>query len=404
MTLRWGRIAPVLLSAWLAGCAQPANRCNDPVQQRWQETGKRFRGELLLVNGGTARGGLDLSGEFDLRDVPTAVPEGTIERACQFTVAIRARRRATASLASPFLSASNHMTSAPNQAFVRGSGMIIDRRGLVLTNEHVIGRARLVEAYISGLGWLPARVVGADPQSDLAVIAVDRFVPAVCQFGDGLDTVMGQPVAAVGSAPPNADDAERAVLIGRLTGRQRRLQGALDPAQGRFYASLVESTIPLPKGYSGGPLIDSDGRVIGINTAAATDPDTGARFGYAIPMSAHIRSIVARLVLGERIEHGFLGLLVRVSRVGSGDTAMAPETGVHVERVLDGSPAARAGIRVGDVITRIDNIPVTGAPQLAERVRSGSPGSPISIQIDRAGQQLTLAATPTARVSHRSNN
>ncbi len=282
--------------------------------------------------------------------------------------------------------------------------MIIDPEGRILTNEHVIRGTDNIEVDLPGIGWVPARVVGVDPQSDLAVIGVDRPVSVSCRFGDRPKIAVGLPVAAIGARLSASNEGETAGLVGRLSRLDCCLQGVLDPAQERFYGNMLESTVSLPPGYSGGPLIDACGRVIGVSTAAATDRHTEDRLGYAIPMSSYNRSIIARLARGESVEHGYLGVFVRTPVDGSSRAATPTNAGIVVERVVAGSPAARAGLRPGDIIAGVGGTPVRSASHLAERVRRAPVGSPSSIHVDRGGRHLTLEAIPAARATRQSRN
>lgn len=404
MAFRWGMLAATLLLGWSAGCGPATMRHVDPARQRGDENDGRSRGELILVRSEPGEQPPDLSAPSETCLArPEVLPE-TIELARRYTVAIRAPQSAARSSRTTSASASAWATDASSQSWSRGTGMIIDREGHILTNEHVIRGTDNIEVDLPGIGWIPARVVGIDPQSDLAVIGVDQPVSVTCRFGDRATIAVGLPVAAIGARLSASNEGETAGLVGRLSRLDCCLQSVLDPAQERFYGNMLESTVSLPPGYSGGPLIDACGRVIGVSTAAATDRHTEDRLGYAIPMSTYNRSIIARLARGERVEHGYLGVFVRTQVDGSSRAAMTTNADIVVERVVAGSPAARAGLRPGDVIAGVGGTPVRSASHLAERVRRAPVGSHISIHVERGARRLTLEATPTARVTRPSRH
>ncbi len=326
------------------------------------------------------------------------VDSAALEAARRFTVAIHAIRPASsddhesATLTSdqPAGESGSPGDRGPLRR-IEGTGVIIDRSGLILTNQHVIRDASDLRVWSPELNWRRARLVGADVQSDLAVIAVDDDMPCAARLGDGEPITPGEPVVALGYTPGGPPLVERdgpTVLPGRLTATQRSLQGALDPAHKRYYGDLLESTVPLLPGHSGGALINRTGAVIGINTAAVTHYRTGQRTGYAIPIAPYQRAIIERIARGETVVHGYLGLLVRALDGGAG---------VPVERVVPDGPAHRAGLRRGDVIVRYGGAMLTNAAGLAELIRRSPPDRPVSLSIMRGQRQLEVMCRPVAR-------
>lgn len=376
--MRLGGLATLFLFLSLAGCGPSFGSRIDPAQQKWDETAGRCRGELLLVRAPHAPNATGV----------TAVPGDVIEKARRFTVAVRAQAGgAPADETSATLTA-NHGAEASGGGISDGTGIVLDERGDILTNEHVIAGARRIDVYITGQGWCPAAIVGVDVQSDLAVIRVDARPQACSRLGGAGAVAAGRPVAALGYPSGSPRDVPTA-FTGHVMSHRRSLQGDLDPAQNHFYAGLVESTASIPPGCSGGPLLDADGRVIAINTAAATDPATGRRFGYAIPMSDYTRNVVERLSRGQRVEHGYLGLLVRAQA----DTTV----GVIVDRVIANGPADRAGIRPGDAVTQAGGTPVSSANLFAELVRGAPVGTTLDVQLRRGAQIKRLGVIVAPR-------
>ncbi len=395
-TVRYVIVAGLIPLA-AAGCAAPVHERVDPAQRQWDETSRRFRSEVMLVS---AAGGWD--GQR-VRPCPDAEREG--QRACpcpdaarEYTFAIRVRRGpasdATAARKAPAHCSSTFPEFSPGSdvgaARTRGTGIAIDAGGLILTNEHVVHAAQTVEVRIAGRGWIPARVLQVDPQSDLAVIRVDAALPRVARFADPNTAEVGSPVTAIGFAAGRESEDGPAAFAGRLLARSRCLQGALDPSGGCFYADLLETAAAILPGCSGGPLVNGDGHVIGINTASAVSPDTGRRCGYAIPLTGRVRAIVDTLARGEAVRHGYLGLLIRR------ELESRRPGGVEIERVVCDSPAQRAGLLAGDRVIGLDGVPIATAVDLAHAIRGAKVGNPIRVQILRNGRSESRTAIPAA--------
>jgi S1-C subfamily serine protease len=273
-----------LLSA--VGCVAPAEHARTRTCEFQQETDNRTQPD------------------------PLSIDRAAIETARRFTVAVQAIRPASNDdAASDLLTSegpSEDSSDRPSRRHLRqieGSGVVIDRAGLILTSHHVVHNASQLRIWSAGCAWQPAWLVGADPQRDLAVIAVDAELPVAAQFGDRHAQRLGEPVFAIGYTsgdPPSGHGTGPAVLTGRLIGLHRPLQGILSATQNRPYSDMLASTTPLQPGHSGGPLIDRQGRVIGINTAVITDLKSGRRTGYAVPVTGGVREIGKRIKQNRR--------------------------------------------------------------------------------------------------------
>jgi len=390
---RLGKLAG--LSVWVAAAGCAVGPAPDTESQRHRRAGEGRCGELLLVEAAwpNDRTVQSSAATAALASRYRAGVDPTAELAARrFTVAIRAKRDAHSPEASTDLFTSTEPRGPLNGILIEGTGTVVDCRGLILTNHHVVQHARLLEVWVRG-GWVPARIVGIDRQSDLAAISVDQTLPAAARWTNAADLRVGQAVAALGFAPGQDPADGPNTLRGRLTGLHRSLQSALDPTQDRYYGDLLESTIPLESGHSGGPLIDRAGAVVGINTASVTHRKSGRRTGYAIPASDHMRSVVAALARGGDVSHGYLGVLVCATPRGN--------TGVPIERVVPGGPADQAGVRTADVILRVAGTAVNSAAQLAEAVRGGAAGSPVRLDLRRGRRDLELTCTLAWRPSFR---
>ena len=383
--LRLGVCATILWLPWLAsGCAASAHPGMEAAQQRWEETGRRCRGELLLVG--------NRPSSFHPPDRALVGGRDDEVLRVQLQTAAEAARRFTVAVRAP----SPRSSGSPG-AFLQGTGTVIDTHGRVLTNAHVIGAADRAEVFVEDAGWTSATVIGRDAWSDLAVLAVNHPLPGHANLRDAAAVQPGAPIAAVGYPADSRPFEPARVFVGRLRAHDRSLQGALDPRQEHFYAGLLEAAVSLAPGCSGGPLVDADGRVIGICTAAITDGAADIRLGYAIPISEGIRRVIDHLANGCRIEHGYLGILVRAEGATLPGDAAAPSTGAVVERVLADEAAERAGIRPGDIITHVGGNSIQSGSQLVQLVRAKPVGARVDLQIIRNRRPVCVAVTVLAR-------
>ena len=253
----------------------------------------------------------------------------------------------------------------------QGSGVVWDGpNGLIVTNNHVVEGATAVEIELASGERVPARVRATDPETDLAVIEVDRTDLPTAEFATELPRV-GELALAIG----NPLGFENTVTAGIVSALHRSLEGSSP------YIDLIQTDAPISPGNSGGALVDADGRVIGINSAGLP-PDTRANsLGFAIP-STTVRAIVEQLVERGEAGHALLGV-----------SSEAAEGGVRVVSVTAGSAADAAGLAEGDLITAIDDTTVTSAEELVSELRARVPGDVVSLTVLRGSSELTVEAT-----------
>lgn len=274
-----------------------------------------------------------------------------------------------------------YATAVTNSHVVRGTGR--GRRGRRISpappdgeGDGAAGGLRVVPP--AGVSR-PAKLLGDDPSSDLAVL---RFVPdeepVVAELGEAGDLVVGQMVVAIG----NPMGFQRSVTAGIVSALGRSLRGQ----DGRLIENVIQTDAAINPGNSGGPLSDSSGRVVGINTAIVG----GAQgIGFSVPVSAAFRRIVFSLVTDGRVRRAYLGVRV------SDHLSNGRKGGARVERVSPGSPAERAGIRQGDVISGFLHSPVRSSDDLLGMLDERASGRNTDIEIVRAGRSRTLGIRPT---------
>jgi len=274
-----------------------------------------------------------------------------------------------------------------------GSGVIVAPDGLVLTNSHVVGGATRVSATTVDGRSLTARVVGDDPDTDLALVRVDAPVtlPAA-PLGNSKLLKRGQLVIAIG----NPLGFESTVTTGVVSALGRSLRAR----SGRLIDDVIQTDAALNPGNSGGPLVSSHGEVVGINTALIMGAQ-GICFAVA--------SNTASFVLGELVRHGrvrraYIGIAAQqfaLSRRRRHAAGLTQESAVMVASVEPGSPAERAGLNSGDVILALDGVAITGADDLIRVLAGDKIGRTIELEVLHNGSRRVLSLVPQERVHRR---
>ncbi|HEV7268429.1 MAG TPA: trypsin-like peptidase domain-containing protein [Falsiroseomonas sp.] len=261
-----------------------------------------------------------------------------------------------------------------------GSGFVLDPAGLVVTANHVVGNASRVVVSLQNGDEYTARVVGSDELTDLALLRVEARAPLpALPWGASGAVRIGQWVLAAG----NPFGLGGTVTSGILSARGR------DIGAGPF-DDFLQTDAPINPGNSGGPLFNTAGEVIGINTAIYSPSGASAGIGFAVP-SDLARPIVAQLRNGGRVERGWLGVAVqdlepdRPDRTGA---AMAP--GVLIAGIERGSPAARAGLRQGDLVTAIDGERIGTSRALVRNIAAVPPGQTVRLSVQRDGRATEI--------------
>jgi serine protease Do len=272
----------------------------------------------------------------------------------------------------------------PRTAESLGSGVLIDAEGHILTNEHVVARASRILVSLADGREFEAQLIGADPNNDIAVLKVDSDEPLPwIAPGSSSDLMVGEPVIAIG----NPFGLSHTVTTGVISAIGRSIR-----TDDRVYHGFLQTDASINPGNSGGPLLNAAGHLIGINTAVY---NRAQGIGFAIPIDA------ARRVVSELIEHGevspvWLGLEFQELVPPLRDALGLPEKvrGALVNRVRSGSPAERAGIRRGDVVTGVDGQPIESARAFFERLESATDGQQLMLGLWRgsAATQIPVRA------------
>jgi serine protease Do len=270
-----------------------------------------------------------------------------------------------------------------------GSGFLVSNDGYILTNNHVVGDADKVTVTLTDHRTFDAKVVGGDPTTDVAVIKIEgRDFPTVV-LGEDTTTRVGDWVVAVGN-PLGLDFTVTAGIVSAKGRGGQDLPGLLG---GNYSISdFIQTDAAINPGNSGGPLINTRGEVIGINSAIASRTGFYSGYGFAIPISL-ARDVMEDLIKHGRVRAPVLGVIIREVRPEDAKVAgLQRIQGVFVQGFSpsEGSPAERAGLQAGDVVTAIDGRPVDRVSTLQRVVRTHEPGDAIALDVMRFGRKETF--------------
>lgn len=271
-----------------------------------------------------------------------------------------------------------------------GSGVILSEDGYIITNYHVIEGESSLKVSINNEQY-DATLVGGDATSDLAVIKVEGATDLVpIEVGSSADLVVGEWVMTVGS-PYGMEQSVGSGIVSAVSRSSASLQTAGDSA---IYANLIQTDAPINPGNSGGALVDSDGKLVGINTLTASYSGSNSGVGFAIPID-YAYSIATQIINGEEPSHAQLGVsLLTIDATTAQRYGLATDQGAYVSSAYAG--AAEAGIQEGDIITKIDGKTTTSATDVILAVRSHMPGDTVNVEVNRSGELLSMDAVLTS--------
>ena len=274
-----------------------------------------------------------------------------------------------------------------------GSGVIIDKRGYIVTNNHVVSGAQTVDVVLFDGTKVPATVVGTDATDDLAVVKINPPTSnlAVLALADSSKLQVGQDVLAIG----NPLGITQTVTNGIVSALNR----TVSEGNGVTIPNAIQTDAPINPGNSGGALVDMQGNLVGIPTLAAIDPEfntPASGVGFAIP-SNRVNLIVPQIINTGHVTHtGRAELGIHVTSVTAAIEAqdnLSVDHGVLVVDVIANGPAANAHLQANDVIVQIDSTPITDVSTLGDVLANKNPGDTVSVHIYRGNQQLTLNVT-----------
>ena len=263
-----------------------------------------------------------------------------------------------------------------------GSGFIIDQDGYVVTNNHVVKNAEEIIVRLSDRRELPAKIIGSDPRSDVALLKVDADKLPVVKIGKSHDLKVGEWVMAIGS-PFGFDHS---VSVGVVSAIGRNL-----PSEN--YVPFIQTDVAINPGNSGGPLFNLDGEVVGINSQIYSRTGGFMGLSFAIPVDVAMDAVKQLKTTG-KVARGWLGILIQdVNRELAESFGMKQPRGAVVLRVLPDSPAAKAGFKVGDVVVEFDGKKIYRSSDLPLAVGQADIGSKSTVTVIREGKSKTLKVT-----------
>ena len=346
-------------------------------------------------------GGLVGNGVVNVIEAPalpaSAVPPGSFRAAAH---------KAAAAVVSVHTSKTARRNPAQNDPFFRfffgegqsetqvglGSGVIVSPSGYILTNNHVIDGSDVIEVTLNDSRHASAKVVGTDPESDIAVLKIDLDRLPVITLGSSDGLQVGDRVLAIG----NPFGVGQTVTSGIVSALGRNQLGI------NTFENFIQTDAAINPGNSGGALVDVEGNLLGINTAIYSRSGGSMGIGFAIPVST-ARQVLESLVKDGQVTRGWIGVepneltpeLAQTFGIQPGeDQAFA---GVIITGVLQTGPAARGGIQPGDVITQVAGKPVHSVPELLTAVAALKPDEPVAFGAWRHGKQVQVSITPGAR-------
>jgi len=270
-----------------------------------------------------------------------------------------------------------------------GSGIIVSSDGYIVTNNHVIDNAQKIEVTLNDKRTYEARLIGRDPSYDLAVLKIDeQHLPAVA-YGNSDDARIGQWVLAVG----NPFNLTSTVTAGIISAKARNIN-IIDnnPSAGvNAVESFIQTDAAVNPGNSGGALVNTRGELIGINTAIASQTGNYAGYAFAVPSNL-AKKVVSDLIAFGAVQRAYLGVTIRdIDSKLAKEKNISSSEGVYVNSINEAGSADAAGVKEGDVITKIDNAPVNSVPELQEQVSRFRPGDKMSLTVKRGDKEAVLA-------------
>src|SRR5437867_1749707 len=260
-----------------------------------------------------------------------------------------------------------------------GSGVTVDPRGYILTNNHVIENAQDITVRLSDGRKFTAKLVGRDPKTDLAVLKVEAPSPLpAAELGDSDHLRVGQWAIAIG----NPFGLDRTVTVGIISATARTRVGVTQ------YDNFIQTDASINPGNSGGPLLNIDGKVIGINTAIVA---AGQGIGFSIPIN-QARDVMQQLIARGRVVRGWLGIVIQdLTDQLAGSFGVKEGAGVLVAEVMKGSPADAAGLRAGDVVVELGGAPIKEVPDLQRRIAAVKPGQTMKLTVIRERKPVAVS-------------
>jgi serine protease Do len=284
-----------------------------------------------------------------------------------------------------------------------GSGVLITADGYIVTNNHVVNGADEINVTLTNKKTYKAKVIGTDPSSDLAVIKIEASGLPYLVYGNSDEIKLGQWVLAIGY-PLNLDVT---ITAGIISAKNRSID--INSRQSdKPLETFLQTDAAVNQGNSGGALVNTSGELVGINSAIASPTGSYAGYSYAIPVNL-VKKVVTDIVKFGTVQRAYLGISYPKETLSEEEVKkletefkvkIADVQGIVVTDVLEGGAAKAAGVKVGDIITKLNGNPVTSSPELQEQIAKYKPNDKITITVKRDNKDLTLSAVLKAKLGN----
>jgi serine protease Do len=277
-----------------------------------------------------------------------------------------------------------------------GSGVIIRENGYIVTNNHVVDGATTVDVKLTDGRSMKAKIVGKDKANDLAVIKIEANNLPTIQFGDVNTIKVGQWVVAIGS--PFSVDLGNTVTAGIVSA-----MGRSNPSERNSLTNYIQTDAAINPGNSGGPLLNLQGKLVGINSAIKSNSGGFEGIGFSIPVDI-VQNIAEQLMTGGSVKRGMLGVNIQQISPSLARALNAPSGGARVASFRDGSPAQRAGVQEDDIIVGVDGHKLQNSAQLPSLIANKQPNSIVQLTILRDGREITIPVKLVERTEDQASN
>ncbi len=270
-----------------------------------------------------------------------------------------------------------------------GSGVIISDKGFIITNNHVVQDAERITVTLNNKKELPARIVGTDPATDLAVIKIEAPNLQSIPCGNSDSARIGEPVLAIG----NPFNLTSTVTAGIISAKARNMNIIQNPSVESTIESFIQTDAAVNSGNSGGALVNSRGELIGINTAIASGDGYYTGYSFAIPSNI-ARKVANDLCIYGSVQRGYLGVnVVEITSEIATKVGLSEPKGVYIARVIPNCAADKAGLKDGDILLKVNGVEVNSYASMMEEVALFNPGDNVSVIYIRNGIPKTAELT-----------
>lgn len=264
-----------------------------------------------------------------------------------------------------------------------GSGVIITEDGYIITNNHVIAKSDKVMVTLNDKRKFEAKLIGTDPDTDIALLKIDATDLQPIEYGNSDDVVLGEWVLAVG----NPYNLTSTVTAGIISAKARGLGGKMN------LESFLQTDAAVNPGNSGGALVNAKGELIGINTAIQSPTGSYSGYAFAVPVNV-ARKVVSDLKEFGKVQRAVLGIRMgELTPEYAKQMGLKESSGIYVGQAISGGSAAKAGLKEGDVIQKINGYDVTTVPQLQEQLAKYTPGNTVQVTLSRDGKEKVIDVT-----------